>query len=1344
MKTRLLIVSLVFYCSVLFPQPKILDIQNYNTTHGLSSSDVLSIIQDKYGYIWIGTDHGLNRFDGCSFRVYKNAYLDSTSLAGDFVMKLYVDKVGNLWVGTRYGLSKYNPQTDDFTNFPMGKKYRDIVFVREIMEDTTGNLLVATDAGNIFKYDPQTQTFQLYKHLVDGIVCLIIDKQNNFWIGSSSGFYFYDDKVSKLTRYETPLFPTNNIIALFKYQDEIWLGTNANGLLSFNTLSNKFSQLNSEAKFFTYFYEDHRHKIWIANEKNIIIYDPQKRLFTENYEVPAGEIKLLYAGVACIFEDNQGTFWIGIEYGGVNTLTFRKPFYHYTTDSTSTIKLSRKNVTSIFEDSKKNLWVGFFESGVDVIKRDRNTKKYFGPGNSDDSRFLDGSMFCTFEDNQKNIWLGCYFKGLIRYEPKTNRFINYEDIIDNNKILKVRDVRSIVEDRNGNLWGVMQGNGIFQFNPQTKEFISYNYAKNDLVIDWTNKVFFDSDGILWIATTDGLSKFDGKDHFKNFRNITNDSTSINNNFVTTIFEDSKKRLWIGTTEGLHLFNKQTEKFKFYGKKNGLKCDYICGILEDNHGNLWLSTKEGLTKFNPQLNYFKDVEVRKGSQINEFFINSCFKTRAGELFFGGVNGLISFFPDSIAENTIIPPVVLTDFKIFNKSIINNKKQAGVISKPIPILDEVRLPYSQNVITFTYAALNYIQPERNQYAYKMEGFDLSSAGWNYVGNQREATYTNLEPGTYTFRVIASNNDGYWNKEGLSIRVIIVPPLWRQWWFRMSIAGSILFIAFVIHKLRLRAITRRAKELEQRVQERTTALNQSNLDLQQEIIHRKKIEEDIAAEREQLEITLRSIGDGVITTDISGKIILMNPIAEKLTGWSQDEAIGAPLRDIFHVVDETTRESILNQVERLMLTRSKVDIANNILLIAKDGSEHVITESGALIRDRISKVIGMVLVFRDVTERIKIDQELQKTHKLESLGILAGGIAHDFNNILTAILSNVSLALLNDTPKQELHELLSGVQQASIQAKDLTQQLLTFSKGGVPIKELIVLTSILKEATTFALRGSNVKCQFFLTDDLWTTEVDAAQMNQVFNNLVINASQAMPEGGIVEVFAENVIIEGACKYPIKIGHYVKITIRDQGIGIPTKYLTKIFDPFFTTKQKGNGLGLSITYSIIKKHDGYIFVESEIELGTSFYIFLPASFKKFIAKQQTELALSKSTGKILVMDDQEYIRSGTRHLLNRMGYNVEVTCDGDETISLYRKALTDKAKFDLIIMDLTIPGGMGGREAIAKLLEIDPSVKAVVSSGYSNDPVIAHFKNYGFCGVLIKPYTYNDVKNVLKNLLN
>jgi len=503
--------------------------------------------------------------------------------------------------------------------------------------------------------------------------------------------------------------------------------------------------------------------------------------------------------------------------------------------------------------------------------------------------------------------------------------------------------------------------------------------------------------------------------------------------------------------------------------------------------------------------------------------------------------------------------------------------------------------------------------------------------------------------------------------------------------------------------------------------------------------KAQQDLLDEKEQLFVTIRSIGDGVITTDKAGNVVLMNTIAEKLTGWSIESARGKPLSETFNIIDENTRSTVINPVKEALKKGCIVGLANHTILISKDGSEYNIADSAAPIRDANSKIRGVVLVFRDVTEKQRTEKELLKTKRLESIGLLAGGIAHDFNNILTGIFGNIELAKLNIPEKHPAYTFLDTAYCALEKATHLTKQLLTFAKGGDPILEAVNLKSVVQSTVDFNLSGSNVKAEFDLSDDLWQIKADKGQMSQVIANLIINAKEAMPEGGLLYIKAENI------ENPLLAlkGFFVKLTIKDSGIGIPKEFLEKIFDPYFSTKQAGSGLGLSTVHSIVVKHNGYISVNSIIGTGTTFTIYIPTEkhlCKYMVTTHKSYGQNSNSTSAhILIMDDEVMVRSVIEAMLDSCGYKVDFATDGKDAIEKYIAADKSGQPFDIVIMDLTIPGGMGGEETIKKLLLINPDAKVIVASGYSTDSIMANYNRYGFKGRIVKPFQLDELRNEL-----
>ncbi|MFP3904444.1 MAG: PAS domain-containing protein [Armatimonadota bacterium] len=535
--------------------------------------------------------------------------------------------------------------------------------------------------------------------------------------------------------------------------------------------------------------------------------------------------------------------------------------------------------------------------------------------------------------------------------------------------------------------------------------------------------------------------------------------------------------------------------------------------------------------------------------------------------------------------------------------------------------------------------------------------------------------------------------------------------------------------------------------------------------DITERQRALERFRTEEERLRVTLWSIGDAVIATDTDGHVQLMNEVAAQFTGWSEQNAQGLPVDGVLNLrvvprdmtvsepgpsAPEEAGEVADNPVSRVLSEKEAIESTRPVLLLSRNSEQRLVEYSAAPIEGgETNQILGAVLVLRDITQKAQLDRELQKQAKLQSVGVLAGGIAHDFNNLLTAIVGNIDLArLLSDAPEQ-LKEKLDEAENAVMQAAGLTQQLLTFSSGGAPVTEIVPARELVENAVMLALSGSKTRCEIQLDDHLYPLEVDESQARQVISSLLINADQAMPEGGVVTVRGRNHEVKPGDISPLKPGQYVHFQISDTGPGVPPENADRIFEPYFTTKDDAPGLGLAVAYSITDQHGGHIELEPvhtcrETQQGATFHLYLPASQQAPRAKKKDEGEMQHGEGRILVMDDDRGILESTSRLMDYLGYEAELVTNGQEAIEVYTEALENGTPFDAAIMDLTIPGGMGGREAIKRLREVDENVCAIVSSGYSNDPIMADYEDYGFCAVLAKPYSAKQLASILREVLN
>ncbi|MDO8142469.1 MAG: response regulator [Candidatus Brocadiales bacterium] len=510
-------------------------------------------------------------------------------------------------------------------------------------------------------------------------------------------------------------------------------------------------------------------------------------------------------------------------------------------------------------------------------------------------------------------------------------------------------------------------------------------------------------------------------------------------------------------------------------------------------------------------------------------------------------------------------------------------------------------------------------------------------------------------------------------------------------------------------------------------------------------EQLEERVIERTKQLrasEANFRALADNasdgiVINVGSGGNVVYANRRIADMTGFAVEELLNTSIKDY------TAPDKFPNDIKlyRQMMEGMPYLNQHETAIVHKNGNviPVEITASKTLWHNQPA----IIVIIRDITERRKREEGLIRTDKLESLSILAGGIAHDFNNLLAGIVGNISVARSLVNTEDKIYTLLADLEKASLKAKNLTLQLLTFAKGGAPIKQTASIAGFIRDSAAFALSGSNVKCDFSIAEDLWPVEVDAGQMTQVIHNLIINAKQAMHKGGTIKVSAENTAVNAENNLPIKEGKYIKITIQDTGVGISEKHISKIFDPYFTTKEGGSGLGLATSYSIIKNHGGFIAVESTVGIGTTFTVHLPASQKEFMPKKDVEEQLIPGKGRILVMDDEAFVRDVAGRMLTKLGYEVDFAKNGAEAIGLYKKSKDSGQPFDAVIIDLTIPGGMGGKETIQKLLEIDPDVKAIVSSGYSDDAIMSDYRKYKFSGVIAKPYRIEELSKTVYQVI-
>jgi ligand-binding sensor domain-containing protein/signal transduction histidine kinase len=824
--------------------------ESLTTEEGLSQSTVHTILQDQQGFMWFGTEEGLNKYDGYQFTVYKHDSDDSKTLVDNLIQTIAQDSQGGIWIGTSSGLDRFDPKTGTFLHYPQdlaGGSDLSGQSISAILQDRSGTLWVGTAGGGLAAVDLAAHHSVLFQHSSEGpqslsgnsIEAIYEDRTGELWVGTDNGLDHFDRASGKFSPSFSQAVPGSAFIgnaAVYTLAEDgggaVWIGTSA-GLYKWDRDANHLSvyrhdpedpvSLSDDAV--TRILEDTRGALWIGTRTGLDLFDPTHNSFISYVHDPNDPYSLASNSVRSIYEDRSGVLWIGTS-GGLNKYarsTQKFDLFQHTPGLSNT--LSDNNIWAIDEDHLGNLWVGTFFAGLDRLNPTTGAVTVYQNNPSDPTSLSSNEVRALLEDHAGNLWIGMERGGLARFDPETGTFIAYQHNDAEPGSLSNNDVFSIFEDRAERLWIGTQRGGLNRFDPASGTFIHYQYDANDpksLSDNQVRAIQEDHNGVLWIATFGGVDLWDGKsNHFTVYRHDPKDASSLSSDEVSCIFEDQEGNVWVGTFGGgLNRFDRATRSFTHYTEKNGLPDDTVYGILADPGGDLWLSTNKGLARFDPLTQVFRNYDVSDGLQGDQFNPGASFQGKDGQMFFGGTQGLNAFLPQQVKDNLIPPPVVITAVKKYNQTIQTNPAPNAIIP----------LSYRDNFISFEFAALDYNTPEKNQYAYMLEGIDKD---WISAGTRRYASYTNLQGGDYIFRVKASNNDGIWNEQATTLFIHITPPFWQTWWFigiigLVAVAGSIGG-----YRLRVRDIQARNRELSKRVEQRTHEL--ATLNTISEVVNR-----------------------------------------------------------------------------------------------------------------------------------------------------------------------------------------------------------------------------------------------------------------------------------------------------------------------------------------------------------------------------------------------------------------------------------------------------------------------------------------------------------------------------
>lgn len=912
--------------------------------HGLSHSRVDAMVQDDDGFIWFGTYDGLNRYDGYNFLSFKHNRDDANSLSNNLINSLFKDRDGMIWIGTAgSGVDKFDPTTETFTHYRHDPNNANslsgnIITENSIIQDSAGYIWVATKSKGLNRLDPRTEIFIHFRHNPDDPNSLGSDKTHTvyedansglLWVGTrDAGLNSINLKAHKITRYpHAPDNPNslsgNDVSSISGNNKTLWIATRKTGLNSFSLETETFTHYQifpddldtQDINDLNVIFKDSTGILWIGTSGGgLLRFDPASQLFSSykrNTLAPQG--RLPNDWVKSIFEDKSGLFFVGTSGGGISKFDGRPPkFTHFKPEPGNSDSLNDTYVLSVFEDSTGNLWVG---NDRVANKIDRKTGKFtFYKNNPNNSHSIStGSITAVHEDENGTLWFATHNGGLNRYNPKTGQFKSYWADPDHRDSVK-NIFLTLYRDASGIFWIGTLGNGLNRFDPETKQFQFYLHDPNDpqsLSDNYVYAIFADHEGILWLGTKHGgLNRFDPKTRqIKRYQHNPNIPNSVGGSNVTSIYEDKHRTLWIGTSGGLSKFDRNTETFSHYTEKQGLPNNQVQGILADEAGNLWLSTYRGLSKFDPKAETFRNYTHHDGLQsniFNRFGVHH--KSQSGEMFFGGINGFNAFYPDQIKDNPFVPPVMLTEFQLFNKAVVIGGNSP--LQKPISQTEKLTLSHQQNIFSLSFSALDFMAPEINKYRYKLEGFEQQWIETN--SKRRYATYTNLAPGDYRFRVQGSSRDGIWNRTGVALDISIIPPWWETSWFRLL--ATVLFLVFLIgFSLRQQQQTRRREcLLKDRVKDRTHDL----------VLLNEKLA-DSSRDKSDLLIELQRVNDDQKSFSYSVSHDLRQPL-RAINGFSE-----ALLEDYYDSFDEMGRD-YLGRIRNASMRMG--ELINSLLILSR----------------------------------------------------------------------------------------------------------------------------------------------------------------------------------------------------------------------------------------------------------------------------------------------------------------------------------------------------------------------------------------------------------------------------
>jgi len=1378
----------IFLAIPILSQGENIKFSRLSTRDGLSQNAVNCILQDRQGFLWLGTQHGLNRFDGYNFRIFRHSPLDEGSISDSYVLALTEDASGYIWVGTYAGgLNRFDPKTERFTRYlndpadphSLGGNNVSCIFP---CRGNPGILWIGTDKG-LCRFDPQEQKFISYfpgsgnpdslSHAIVHAIYASPQDPGILWIGTNGGLDRLDIETERFTHYchdpgDRASLSDNTVWTIF--EDSLgrsWIGTSG-GLNRFDRHTGRFTRFVSGAPGNRSVSNSHVRVILEDPVSNGVLwvgtyggglnrFDIQTGQFKQWLNDPFDNRSLSNDKILSLFKDRAGILWAGSEMGVNRFDPKRVSFSHYYYIPNQQSGLSYNDVRALCLDKRGNLWVGTYGGGLNYFLRDENRFIHYRHHPKQENTVGSNLVRAIIEDRQGFLWIGTFDGGVDRFDPVSKRFTHFKHDPSDPFSLAGNYIRVIYEDRAGVLWIGAYDAGLNRFDRDSGRFIRFSHDPKEPASLSNNRIFTiceTGDGMLWLGTANGLNKLDRRSgKFTRYLSQPGRFDTLSHNTIMGLCEDRSKNLWIGTYGGgLNRFNPATGGFTSFTERNGLSNDVIYGILEDGQGNLWLSTNRGLSRFTPGTGQFRNYDIEDGLQDNEFNAGAYFKSRNGEMFFGGLNGFNTFYPGKISDDPYIPPVVITAFYLFNQPVPIGVggEETFHLTQSITGTRSIALVYKQNTVSFEFAALHYLAPKKNLYAYMMKGLDKD---WNYAGNRRFVTYTALPPGDYEFRVKGSNCDGAWNELGTSLKIKVIPPVYRTFGFYLLATLSVLFLAGSLYRLRIKQLKKRKEELQRLVNRRTQELQDANKEL------------------EQLSIVARETDNGVIIMDARGNFEWVNEGFVRMHEITFEQLLGERgknLREISSLpgIKKTFQTCIkekktviyenMNQTgsgkaiyTQTTLTPIFDEQGELVKLVAIDSDITQVKESEAKIKKQNEEISKQAEELKTAYEIARKEREAAEAAN-RSKSIFLARMSHEIRTPLNGVIGFSDLLL--ETPlTDDQTEYVKAITRSGEMLLTLINDILDISRieaGKLTLEYIDFDPEVLAfDVCNMILprRGQKkieILCQ--VSDQVPPyAKGDPGRVRQVLVNLMANAVKFTDRG---EVGLSIDILEETEQ---KIKFYA--IVQDTGPGIPADKQEAIFEIFrqaddsTTRRYGGSGLGLSICRQLARLMDGDVWVQSEPEKGSVFHFtaWLEKSDKK---SEKRPPAISLLQKRILIVDDNESNLLILSRVLEQAGMTVLSLVQSQEVLPTILDGLSKDKPIDLCILDFHMLEMNGCQVAEQIRSHPDPRVAAIPLLAFSSSGSrqARVYQEYGFNAFLPKPASKNQVLGMVERLLD